>query len=287
MGVFLLCATGPSEAAGRVLIGHTGGNQVAALYRASESPSWDEEFEALKFGSSADVGYALLSGSIDAGFVDIVKVRNMREFPGFERLTALGRVTFPYGATLVLRRGLNLRLGELKGTRIAISSPECVLFEAFREDADRLKADITGVEYVVMPFDTMIPALEAGEADAAVIKGAAAVAALSQGHTILYQNWDVQPGDECCPAIVDQAVQVLLVRRDLGKRAEVLAELLLRAESEGPEELRGAVARHTTITPDLLEGQPVPEFNRADDSLLAVLAEFLDEDGNRVDPDED
>jgi hypothetical protein len=214
-------------------------------------------------------------------------VRNLRDFPGFEELTALGRVTFPYGATLVLRKGLNLRLGELGGTKIAVSSPECVLFEAFRDDADRLKADLTGVDYAVMPFDTMIPALEAGEADSAVIKGASAVVALSQGHSILYQNWDVQPGDECCPAIVDQAVQVLLVRKDTGERAGALAKRLLRAESDGPEELRGAVARHTTIPLSLLEGQPVPEFNRADDSLVAILAEFLDEEGNKVDPDED
>ncbi|MDR1508419.1 MAG: hypothetical protein LBS53_02140 [Synergistaceae bacterium] len=276
-----------AEAGERFAIGHTGGNLVAALYRASEEPGWDGKFEAVKFGSAADVGYALLSGSVDAGFIDIVKVRNLREFPGFERLTAIGRITFPYGATLVLRKGLNRRLGELNGLRIAVSSPECVLLSAFKKDAIRLKTDISDVDYIVMPFDTMLPALEAKEADAAVVKGASAVIALAQGHSILYQDWEVQPGDECCPAIVDQAAQVLLVRKDAAAEGEKLTKLLLKAESAEPDELRAAVARHTAIPRDILDSQPVPEFGRADDSLVAVLAEFLDEEGNKVDSDDD
>ncbi|MDR1472067.1 MAG: hypothetical protein LBS75_06040 [Synergistaceae bacterium] len=268
-------------------VGHTGGNLSAVLYRASEEPGWDGKFEALKLGTAADVGYALLSGSVDAGFVDVVKVRNLRGFPGFDRLTVTGRVTFPYGATLVLRKGLNRRINELNGLRIAVSAPECVLLSAFKEDALRLKADISGVDFVVMPFDAMLPALEAKEADGAVVKGSAAVIAMAQGHSVLYQDWEVQPSDECCPAIVDQAAQVLFVRKDAAAAGEELVKLLLKSGSVEPDELRETVARHTAIPRDMLEGQPVPEFDRADDSLAALLAEFLDEDGNRVDSDED
>jgi ABC-type nitrate/sulfonate/bicarbonate transport system substrate-binding protein len=268
-------------------VGHGGGNLSAALYLASEEQGWKGNFETLRFGSTSDVGYALLSGGLDAGFVDIEKVRSLKKLPNFGKLTALGRITFPYGATLVLRKGLNPRLRELGNIRIAVTSPECVLLKAFQKDAERLKADLSNVVYVYMPFDTMIPALEAKEADAAVIKGAFAVTALRQGHSILYQDWEVKPGDECCPAIVDQAVQVLLARKEWAGKAEELVIRLLEAEEKGPEALRQAVARNTSIPLQMLEGQPVPEFNRADDSLVALLTEFLNEEGIRIPDDDD
>ncbi|MDR1979137.1 MAG: hypothetical protein LBQ42_10445 [Synergistaceae bacterium] len=267
--------------AARFKIGHSGGNLVAALYLASEKEGW-EDFDAVKFNSTADIGYALLSGGLDGGFVEIEKVKSLEKLPGFENLTGMGRITFPYGATLVLRKGLNLRLGELNGIKIAVSSPECVLLKALLKDAERMHADLSGVSYEVMPFDAMIPALESKTADAAVIKGAFAAVAIHQGHSVLYQNWDVQPGDECCPAIVDQAVQVLLVRKEQKEKGEALANFLLLAEAEGPDALRRATAGKTALPFQVLEGQPVPEFGRADDSLIALLTEFLDDDGIRV-----
>jgi ABC-type nitrate/sulfonate/bicarbonate transport system substrate-binding protein len=286
MGAFLLNAE-CSYAGGKFSVGHTGGNLVSALYRASEQPGWDDKFEAVKLGSSSDVGYALISGSLDAGFVDVTRVKYFANLPGFEKLAGAGRITFPYGATLVLRKGLNLRIGELEWRKIAASSPECVLLEAFREDASRLKADISGVEFVYMPFDAMLPALEAREVDGAVLKGASAAVAVSQGHSILYQNWDVQPGDECCPAIIDQAVQVLLVRRDAKETGDALVKSILEAQSGGSDILRKSAAEHTTIPMSVLESQPIPQFDTADDSLVALLGEFFDEEGNKLDPDED
>ncbi|MDR2178776.1 MAG: hypothetical protein LBP21_00580 [Synergistaceae bacterium] len=285
-GVLLLFYALRAKEEPQLKIGHGGGNLVAALYLASEGSDWVKNFDAIKFGSTSDTGYALLAGGLEAGFIEVEKVKSLQKLPGFENLTGVGRITFPYGATMVLRKGLNLRLRELNGITIAVSSPECVLLAAFKKDAERLKADISGVTWKVMPFDTMIPALEAKVADAAILKGASAVVALHAGHSILYQNWDVQPGDECCPAIVDQAAQVLLVRREFREKAEVLVERLLTAETQGRDALRAAIARHTSIPPELLEGQPVAEFNRADDSLVALLTEFLDEEGNRIDPDE-
>ncbi|GHV45573.1 hypothetical protein FACS1894204_05060 [Synergistales bacterium] len=286
MGAFLFNAS-LARASGKFLVGHTGGNIVSALYRATERPEWSEKFEAVKFGSTADVGYALISGTIDAGFVDVTRVKYFANLPGFEKLTGVGRITFPYGATLVLRKGLNLRIKELAGRKIAASAPECVLLGAFKDDAKRLNADISDVTFVYMPFDAMIPALEAREVDGAVIKGATAAVAVSQGHSILYQNWDVQPGDECCPAIIDQAVQVLLARRDAKEAGDALVKSLLEVQADGPEILRKSVAEHTTIPLSILESQPVPEFDTADDSLVVLLSEFYDEEGNKLDLDED
>jgi ABC-type nitrate/sulfonate/bicarbonate transport system substrate-binding protein len=162
-----------------------------------------------------------------------------------------------------------------------------VLLGAFRNDASRLNADISDVEFVYMPFDTMLPSLEAREVDGAVLKGASAAVAVSHGHSILYQNWEVQPGDECCPAIIDQAVQVLLVRRDAKETGDALVKSILEAQADGPEILRKSAAEHTAIPLSVLESQPVPEFDTADDSLVALLGEFFDEEGNKLDRGED
>jgi len=121
-----------------------------------------------QFGSLSDVAYSLLHGELDAGFIEPDKLAALSELPGFERLTVVGKVTYPYGATLVLRKGLNARLQDLNGLTVALSSPHCVLQQEFVKDAERLKADISGVKYEYMPFDAMVPALEAKAVDAAI-----------------------------------------------------------------------------------------------------------------------
>ncbi|MDR0827266.1 MAG: hypothetical protein LBN33_05240 [Desulfovibrio sp.] len=252
---------------------------MAVLYAAMGQEGWGKQYSALKFGSSADVGYALLSGDVDAGFIEIDKLRALEKLAGLKHLTAIGRVVYPYGATLLLRKGLNLRINELTGLRIAVSSPECVLLEAFHKDAKRLGVDLSNIVYKNVPFESMLPALESGEVDAAVIKGTYAVFALQQGHSILYQDWDVQPGDECCPVIIDQAALVLLVRRDKSAAGLGLVKLLLKAQELDADALRGAIARESTIPAALLDGQPVAEFARADDTLVEILISHAHEGG--------
>jgi ABC-type nitrate/sulfonate/bicarbonate transport system substrate-binding protein len=252
---------------------------MAALYAAMGQEGWGKHYAALKFGSSADVGYALLTGDVDAGFVEIDKLSALEKLAGLKRLTAIGRVVYPYGATLVLRKGLNLRINELAGLRIAVSSPECVLLGAFHKDAQRLGFDVSNLVYKTVPFQSMLPALESGDVDAAVIKGTYAVFALQQGHSILYQDWEVQPGDECCPAIIDQAALVLLVRKDKSAAGLELVNLLLKAQELDADALRKAIARESTIPAALLEGQPVAEFAPADDTLVGLLISHAHEEG--------
>ncbi|MCL2029642.1 MAG: hypothetical protein FWG97_04425, partial [Deltaproteobacteria bacterium] len=184
-----------------------------------------------------------------------------------------GKVTYPYGATLVLRKGLDLRLHDLGGITLAASAPCCFLVEEFGEDAERLDADISGLKYEYIPFDAMIPALEAGAVDAALIKGSYSVAALEKGHSILYQNWDMEPGDDCCPAIIDQAALVFLARRNKLNAVNPFAEALVSAQKLSPDRLRRAVADNTVIPYEILKGQPVPEFSRADDGLVKTFLE--------------
>lgn len=273
----VLAACNANANSGGLNVGYSGGYLSAALYAAQDD--LPEGTSLQQFHSTSDIAYSLLSGALDAGFVEAEKLAALSELEGFDRLSAVGKVTYPYGATLVLREGLNVRLNELNGLTIAASAPGCVLLDAFAVDAKRFGADISDVRYEYMPFDAMVPALEAGEADAAIIKGAYAVIALQEGHSILYQNWEVQPGDECCPAIVDQAILILLARRDKLDAAVPFADALADAQAAlTADELRRAVADNTVIPFEILQGQPVPEFSLADDELLAIFIAAANDD---------
>jgi len=267
--LFILAAAACGENNGRIKIGHGGGYLSAALYAAGGDFAADVQV----FRSSSDIAYALLSGRLDAGFVEAEKLAAFAALDGFDGLTVVGKVTYPYGATLVLRKGLDLRLHDLGGITLAASAPCCFLVEEFGEDAERLDADISGLKYEYIPFDAMIPALEAGAVDAALIKGSYSVAALEKGHSILYQNWDMEPGDDCCPAIIDQAALVFLARRNKLNAVNPFAEALVSAQKLSPDRLRRAVADNTVIPYEILKGQPVPEFSRADDGLVKTFLE--------------
>jgi ABC-type nitrate/sulfonate/bicarbonate transport system substrate-binding protein len=256
-------------------IGHGGGYLSAALYAAQKELG--SQVDIRQFNSLSDVAYSLLLGALDAGFVGVDKLAAFSELDGFEQLTVVGKITYPYGATLVLRKGLNLRLQELNGLTVAASSPHCVLLKEFTEDAKRLKANISDIKYEYMAFDAMIPALEAKAVDAAILRGTYSVIALQDGHSILYQNWEVKPGDECCPAIVDQAALVLLARRDKLNEIKPLLDALLLAQKLSPDQLRRAVADNTVIPFNILQGQPVPEFSLASDELVEIFVKAAGE----------
>ena len=281
--VLVLASCGRKNAP--VTVGHGGGYLSAAIYAAQTRDGLNADIQ--QFQSSSDIAYSLISGALDAGFVDAEKLAAFAQLPGFDRLAVAGNVTYPYGATLILRKGLNVRLHELGGLTIASSSPGCVLRKEFANDAMRLNADISGVKYKYMAFDAMIPALEAGVADAAIIKGTYSVIALQKGHSILYQNWEVEPGDECCPAIIDQAALVLLARRSRLSAVKPFVDALASAQKLAPDQLRRAVSENTAIPFEALRDQPVPEFSGAGDELAAVFIKAAKEhqDGNHHEDD--
>lgn len=259
---------------GILRVGHGGGYLSAAVFAAQQATA---AVDLQQFNSSSDIAYALLSGTLDAGFIDADRLAAFSRLKGFEKLAVMGKITYPYGATLVLRKGLTNRLSELKDLTIAVSSPHCVLLEQFAEDAQRLGSDISDIKYVYIPFDAMLPALEAKIADAVIIKGTYSVIALQEGHSILYQNWEVRPGDECCPAVIDQAVLVLLVRKNRADAASPFITALSSAQNLSPDQLRRAVADNSRLSFEILQGQPVPEFSLADDGLAKIFIEAADE----------
>jgi hypothetical protein len=245
---------------------------MASLYIAEDREDFLQQFAPIRMESFTTVAYALLAGDLDAGFVEAKKLEALSELEGFEELTAIGKVTYPYGATLITRKGLHLRINELAGLNIAVSSPKCELLATFQEDAKRLGVELADVSYTILDFDAMIPALEAGQVDAVIIKGFYSVVALQQGHSILYQNWNVEAGDECCPAIIDQVALVLLARRE-NEAAVAFADLLLEAQEREEDLLRQAVADKTTIPYEILTGQPIAEFSSADDEVIKIFVE--------------
>jgi len=265
--IFITC--GKKDTQNILRIGHSGGYLSAALYAAQEGLNASTDIQS--FHSTSDIAYALILDRLDAGFVEAEKLDAFAELDGFDKLTVVGKVTYPYGATLILRKGLNVRLQELDGLTVAVSAPECVLLDKFAEDAKRLGANISNVKYEYMVFHAMLPALESGAVDAAIIKGSYAVAALQAGHSILYQNWEVEPGDECCPAILNQAALVLLARRDKLEAVKPFVNALVFAQKSSPDQLRHAVAEHTVVPFETLRGQPVPEFSLESDELLETF----------------
>lgn len=261
-------------------VGHTGDPILATLYAAAKNPDWSKEFNLAKFNTSADVGYALLSGEIDAGFIAPSKVAAIQKLPGFKKLDVVGKVVFPYGATLIVRKGLNLRLSELQGLRIGASSKSCTLLHAFKRDIVRFGVKPDSLKYKYLPFDTMIPALEAGIIDGAVIKGSYAAIALKSGHSILYQKWDVEAGDACCPAIIAQLEYLLLVRSSAGPTGGRLVQTLQRLEKQDPSRLRAAVSDATHIPANVLSELPLATFEPADRELLKLFGKHAHEEGD-------
>ena len=252
-------------------VAHSGGFLSAVLYRTLETDlAFDLDVYNIRY--SSDIAFALMSGYLDAGFLDAQGIVEFSQVADLDQLTVVGKITHPFGATVVLREGLFRRLGELEGHRLAAIDPGCGLLADFQADAYRLGVDLSQVEFVFMPEYAMFQALEAGIVDGAVISGTNAIVALQEGHTILYQNWEMTATDECCPLIVAQAALLLVARTESLDRVTPFVNALFDTNRfSSPDVLRQAVANHTVIPFDIMQGQPVPSFSRAGNDLLEAF----------------
>jgi ABC-type nitrate/sulfonate/bicarbonate transport system substrate-binding protein len=257
-------------------IGYDGSPLLAPLYsaygrEASAKPT--QPWELVRFDSGGDIGYSLLAGKINAGFVETAKALRLLKAPGGEKLKVAGAIQFPYGATLVIRKGLNIRLTDLPGLTIAASEPDCVLLHQFRKDAGRHGVAVERIRFSYMPFDEMLPALEAGMVDGILVKGSYALLAEHAGHNILYQNWDVKAGDECCPASLAQTDYFLVVREEAVEAIKPFLRELTATSSFPAAELRRAVSRQLGYPAAALEQLPVASFVTIGTELLKDLGE--------------
>ncbi|MCL1936094.1 MAG: hypothetical protein FWF57_06970 [Defluviitaleaceae bacterium] len=254
-----------------IKIAHSGGFLPAVMYAAIDN-GIKIPMDVYNISNSSDIAFSLLSGYLDAGFLDAETIRYFQNLNGFDDLRILGKITYPYGSTLVLRAGLDRRVSELSGLVIAAKDPNCALLSTFKTDAERFNIDLTDVEFIYMPEYTFLSALEAGIVDAAIIQGAYTTIALGEGHTVLYQSWDVEATDDCCPATVAHAALILFARNDSIDNVMPFVNYLYTTNRfSSPDTLRHAVANNTVIPFENMVGQPMPSFALADDNFLHVI----------------
>lgn len=266
LSAWLGCSRGPSgtsQTNDLLRVGYSPGPLATPIYALAHRAALGEfapGFTSVEFGSTAAIGYALLNGDLDAGLLATDQALHLLEEHPDQGLRVAGAVQFPYGATLVVRKDLKLRLGDLAGRKVAASSPSCKLLHQFQADVKRLAPEAGDLQWIYLPFDDMLPALEAREVDAVLTRGIYALIADGVGHKVLYQNWDVVGGDECCPAIISQ-LETLLVVRPLGtERINRLLHHLAEADHVPTPELRSVVSTQTRIPPDTLAAYPLPSF---------------------------
>lgn len=253
----------------KAIIGHNGSPLLAFLYAAGEGA----EGRNVKFNSSADVGYALLSGTIHAGFIEPKKAIELSRLSGFEKLVVLGKVTFPYGVTVITKKGSTLRLQDINGHQIGVPSDNPDLQEEFMKAVSKYSIKLNQVTYRFLPSDAIIPALDAGKIDGAIVKGSQAVIAIKDGHNILFQKWDMEPGNECCPPVIEQLEFVLLAKKKDKARNIELVELLSSSAALKPSVLRAVLSRAEHVPETLFADLPLASFEVADNQLLALFSQ--------------
>ena len=272
LGVFFVTVQQQGSSPRKALIGHNGSPLLAFYYASGVNESDNKSFASLKFNSSADVGYALLSGSIHAGFIEPDKVLELRKLTGFDKLEILGKVTFPYGVTVITKKGSTFRLQEINSHSFATPSDNPRLLGEFRKAVSKYPVKIDKVNFIFLPNDAIIPALEAGKIEGAIIKGSQAVLAVKEGHNILFQKWDMQPGNECCPPVIDQLEFILLARKNAATVNAQLTALLKRSTTLSPSILRRALSKTENVSDTLFADLPLASYEPADDQLLTLFA---------------
>lgn len=262
-------ATAPQVKLPRV--GYSPNPLLGPLYAAQAK---DKSWQLTKFGTSGDIGYSLISGDIDVGFVETEKALQLIKAPGGEKLKVAGAIQFPYGATLVVRKDLKVRLSDLEGKRIAALEADCILNHQFNKDAKRHGLDTTTLKFSYMPFADMLPALESRSIDGALVKGAHAVLAELQGHKIVYQNWNIKAGaDDCCPPSVAQTEYFLLVREQSVEKVKPLITALVAASELPPAEIRIAISSRLGYPQAALEQYPTASFAVVSPEQIKLLGE--------------
>lgn len=262
-----------------IRIAHTGSPHLAPLYAALEHGVFEDnglKVSLEQFGSSTDAGFALLSGKVDAAFLEPSKSFRLINENDALGIKIAGSVNFDFGSTLIISEGLNIRLNDVEGLTIAAGSRFCLLLSQFKHDAQRYGVDTEKINFVYMDFSTMLPALEAGKIDGMLTRASYSLTAQSHGHMILYQNWDVLPGDACCPEYLAQVEYFLLVK-DIKSQNIGLLDSALTYASELPAQVkRDAIVTFTKYPTELLaKNIPVAYYMRLSQELKQELGGWV------------
>lgn len=255
----------------KMRVGYSPNPLLGPLYAAQIK---EKAWELTRFATSGDIGYSLMSGEVDVGFVEAEKALQLIKALGGEKLKVAGAIQFPYGATLVVRKDLKVRLSDLAGKKIAALEADCILNHQFNKDAKRHGLDTKKLKFSYMPFADMLPALESKSIDGALVKGAHAVLAELQGHKIIYQNWDIKAGaDDCCPPSIAQTEYFLLVRDQSVERIKPLIAALVTTGDLTPTQLRQAIGTQLGYPAAALEQYPTATFAVVSPEQVKFLGE--------------
>lgn len=233
--LFSACGNKQEQEDGTVKIGFVKSPFLTSLYDAERKNDENLNIELIPFGNDEDSGYALLAAKADAAFIEPERALKLVE-GNKKDLKIAGVVQFPYGATLIVRKDHSIRLNEIEGLTVAAEDEDCILFQHFINDLEKYGIDAEKINFVFIPFSSMIPALESKSVDAAISKASYAVVAEAFGHKTLYQSWSLpEGGDDCCPQYLANAEYFLVVRAALEKS---VGELLTRlVDSSDPQNL--------------------------------------------------
>lgn len=254
-------------------IGYINSPLLSTMYYSKNKMERNYKIIFEKFSSSADVCYALLSGKVDAGFVEPSKAIVAKRFPEFINLEVVGKITYPYGGILLTKKGFDLKMQNIEGPLIAVSDENCRIFQAFKKDLQMIGKDITKINIQFMPYENMIPALESGIIDAALTKTSYGLLSEKIGLTIPYIQWDIAAGDKCCPAFIAQTEFLLIVNKKFRRNSAVLMNEMMANEKVPPESLAVATSFETGISSRQLLSLPQASFSPADLQLLELFEE--------------
>lgn len=259
-------------------VAHNGSPNLAPLFAAYDDKIIEGQglnVALRQFGDSTDAGLAMISGQVDAVFLEPAKAFRLLNENDDLDIKIAGTVNFDFGSTLIVREGLNIRLHDLEGLTIAAGSRFCLLLSQFKHDAQRYGVNVDNISFVYMDFATMLPALEAAKVDGILTRASYSLNAQEQGHTVLYQNWDVVPGDACCPAYLAQVEYFLMVKDVSTQKVRLLDNALAKTSDLPPDALRRAIADFTQFPSELLKHSiPVASYSRLSQELKQELGEW-------------
>jgi NitT/TauT family transport system substrate-binding protein len=168
---------------------------------------------------------------------------------------------------------------DLAGKKIAVNTLNNIGDVTVKAALQKKGVDISGLEFVELPFPEMIPALERGRVDAAWLVEPFSYAAKAAGHQVIIQPfYDTKPGlsiatyftskkyAEQNPEIVDSFV------RAMNKSLEYTAA--------HPDELRSTLLKFTEIPPEVADKMALPTFTpkiKVDD--IKLTGELMEEFG--------
>jgi NitT/TauT family transport system substrate-binding protein len=163
-------------------------------------------------------------------------------------------------STVVAKAGSGIaEPADLAGETIAVNTLNNVGDVTIKASLEKAGVDISGVQFVEMPFPDMLPALERDQVDAVWLVTPFTEAAEAAGHqTVIRPFYDTEPGLSIATYFTSEAYA-----QENPEVVEAFVRAMNRSleyTSENPDDIRSAVLEYTQIPPEVAETMNLPEF---------------------------